>query len=124
MKKNNSALTLYSLEHKNEFPFEKRYYENKRLREKFPNDIPIIVFVVVPKQKKETYKLLIPSETNGDKLIELISSEIGYDMSSSSPTVEKRQQVFQIHNTDFTMEEFYREYKDSDGFVYITVCTS
>lgn len=109
--------------YKRERPFEKRFFENKFLRQRFPNDVPLIVSI-----QNDTHKLLVPAETNGSQLIDMISSNIGVQVSISTTSVEKGVKqvpmatVLANLSTATTVERFHKEYKDQDGFVYL-VCS-
>ena len=123
MRKSKSSLSLYSLSSKSEKPFEKRYLENKFLRNKFPDDVPIVVILVKGLKDISTHKLLIPKQTSTSSILEVIGTSIGVSIDKAVTNIERGDKVYPLQDKGkdgHRMEDLYREYKDNDGFVYLT----
>jgi GABA(A) receptor-associated protein len=101
--------------------FETRLAEARRIQEKFPGRIPVIVersatTKSVPLIDKQKY--LVPSDMTLGQFIYVIRTRmrLGSDQAlfcfirNSLPTASS------------LMKELYASYKDEDGFVYVTYC--
>mmetsp|Transcript_16102 Transcript_16102/g.18233 ORF Transcript_16102/g.18233 Transcript_16102/m.18233 type:complete len:120 (-) Transcript_16102:111-470(-) len=103
---------------KNEHQFEKRSSEARRIREKYPDRIPVICErdqrSDIPDIDKKKY--LVPQDLTVGQFVYVIRKRI-----QLSP--EKAIYIF-INNvlppTAALMSSIYEEQKDEDGFLYIT----
>ncbi|KAI3662055.1 hypothetical protein MP638_005503 [Amoeboaphelidium occidentale] len=101
-----------------EHPFEQRKAESERIREKYPNRIPVICEKVEKSDIAtiDKKKFLVPSDLNVGQFIYVIRKRI-----KLSP--EKAIFIF-VNNvlppTATLMTQLYDEHKDEDGFLYIT----
>lgn len=101
-----------------ENPIEKRIEESRRIREKFPERIPVIVEKAaksdIPDIDKKKY--LVPGDLTVGQFVYVIRKRIDL-------TAEKAIFVF-VNNvlppTAALMSSIYKEHKDEDGFLYIT----
>jgi len=102
---------------KNEHPLEKRQAEALRIREKYPDRIPVIVEKAgrsdIPDIDKKKY--LVPGDLTAGQFVYVIRKRI-----KLSP--EKAIFIF-VNNilppTAALMSSIYEEHKDEDGFLYI-----
>lgn len=103
---------------KQEHPLEKRKQEAQRIREKYPDRIPVIVEkadrVDVPDIDKKKY--LVPADLTAGQFVYVIRKRIKLNP-------EKAIFIF-VNNvlppTPALMSSIYEEHKDEDGFLYIT----
>mmetsp|Transcript_7571 Transcript_7571/g.12214 ORF Transcript_7571/g.12214 Transcript_7571/m.12214 type:complete len:126 (-) Transcript_7571:99-476(-) len=103
---------------KNEHPFEKREQEAKRIREKYPDRIPVICEKdprsEIPDIDKKKY--LVPQDLTVGQFVYVIRKRI-------KVKPEKAIYIF-INNvlppTAALMSSIYEKQKDKDGFLYIT----
>lgn len=110
MRSNNSSF-------KSEHPLEKRQAEALRIREKYPDRIPVIVEKAgrsdIPDIDKKKY--LVPGDLTAGQFVYVIRKRI-----KLSP--EKAIFIF-VNNilppTAALMSSIYEEHKDEDGFLYI-----
>jgi GABA(A) receptor-associated protein len=102
--------------------FETRANESARIRDKFPDRIPIIVEQAkhssadLPKLDKKKY--LVPGDLNLSQFIFIIRRRV-------SLTSDKALFMFVkgvLPVTGVLMRELYSEYKDADGFLYMEYC--
>ncbi len=110
-----------SVQFKKEFPLEKRLSESRRILEKYEARIPIIVTAhktcTLPLIDKNKY--LVPNDLTVGQFLHVIRKRIKIDASQS---------VFMYVNdnvlppTSATMLSLYRNYKDEDGFLYMSYC--
>ncbi len=110
-----------SIQFKKEFPLEKRLSESRRILEKYDTRIPIIVTAhktcKLPPIDKNKY--LVPNDLTVGQFLHVIRKRIKIDPSQS---------VFMYVNdnilppTSATMVTLYRDYKDEDGFLYMSYC--
>ena len=104
---------------KKEHPFENRLAESSRIREKYPNRVPVIVEKTetcknVPKLDKKKY--LVPEDLTIGQFMYVIRKRIVL-------TPEKAIFMFvnkQLLPTGAVMATVYEEQKDKDGFIYFT----
>ena len=103
---------------KDEHPFDKRRAESDRIRQKYPDRIPVICEKVeksdVPSIDKKKY--LVPSDLTVGQFVYVIRKRI-----KLAP--EKAIFVFvndMLPPTASLMSLVYEEHKDEDGFLYIT----
>ncbi|CAN6460562.1 unnamed protein product [Victoria cruziana] len=103
---------------KAEHPLERRQTESARIREKYPERIPVIVEKAdrtdIPDIDKKKY--LVPADLTVGQLVYVIRKRI-----KLSP--EKAIFIF-VKNvlppTGAVMSTIYEEHKDEDGFLYMT----
>ena len=105
---------------KQEHPFEKRVEIVKRIQERYPDRIPVIVEKVssrssnIPDISKKKY--LVPSEITVGQLVYQIRGQMQLD---------PRQALFlfvgdgALPPTGSLMSQIYQRYKDDDGLLYI-----
>ena len=102
--------------------FEARSGESARIREKFPDRIPIIVeraknsSADLPKIDKQKY--LVPGDLSLSQFIFIIRRRL---------SLESDQALFLfvkgvLPTTGVLMRELFSQYKDADGFLYIEYC--
>eukprot|EP00339_Tiarina_fusa_P000177 CAMPEP_0117042142 /NCGR_PEP_ID=MMETSP0472-20121206/29371_1 /TAXON_ID=693140 ORGANISM="Tiarina fusus, Strain LIS" /NCGR_SAMPLE_ID=MMETSP0472 /ASSEMBLY_ACC=CAM_ASM_000603 /LENGTH=121 /DNA_ID=CAMNT_0004753313 /DNA_START=15 /DNA_END=380 /DNA_ORIENTATION=+ len=103
---------------KEEHPIEKRRQEAQRMRDKYPDRIPVIVEKAtgsdIPDIDKKKY--LVPTDLTVGQFVHVIRKRIKL-------TPEKAIFIF-VNNvlppTAALMSTIYEERKDEDGFLYIT----
>jgi len=107
---------------KQRFAFDDRRSEAERIREKFPDRIPVIVersrstATIIPHIDKE--KFLVPGDLTVAQFIFIIRRRLHLDseialfvyIGNTLPT------------TGTLLRELYRNHADSDGFLYLTYC--
>ncbi len=122
MRKAKSTGTLYSLDIKNEISFDKCFIEYKKIRNLYPNDIPIVVYVVDKNKPLSKHKLLISKETNSTKFITTLCDIINPSkpLNIEDTTIESNGKIYSM-KYETNLESIYKQYKDNDGFMYI-VC--
>lgn len=102
--------------------FEARANESARIREKFPDRIPIIVerannsSANLPTIDKQKY--LVPGDLSLSQFIFIIRRRL---------SLESDQALFlfvkgALPTTGVLLRELYSEYKDADGFLYVEYC--
>eukprot|EP01025_Chloroclados_australasicus_P004512 TRINITY_DN11123_c0_g1_i1.p2 TRINITY_DN11123_c0_g1~~TRINITY_DN11123_c0_g1_i1.p2 ORF type:complete len:124 (-),score=18.22 TRINITY_DN11123_c0_g1_i1:260-631(-) len=103
---------------KDDHPFEKRQQEAARIREKYPDRIPVIVEKAeksdIPEIDKKKY--LVPADLTVGQFVYVVRKRI-----KLSP--EKAIFLFVkdvLPPTAALMSTIYEEKKDEDGFLYIT----
>ncbi|KAI7877835.1 microtubial binding protein [Lichtheimia hyalospora FSU 10163] len=103
---------------KDEHPFDKRKAEAERIRQKYPDRIPVICEKVeksdIPIIDKKKY--LVPSDLTVGQFVYVIRKRI-----KLGP--EKAIYIFVneiLPPTSGLMSAIYEEHKDEDGFLYIT----
>ena len=103
---------------KDEHPLEKRRAESARIREKYPDRVPVICERLeksdIPVIDKKKY--LVPSDLTVGQFVYVIRKRIKLEP-------EKAIFVFCgdiLPPTAALMRAVYEEYKDEDGFLYIT----
>jgi GABA(A) receptor-associated protein len=97
--------------------FEERLAESNRIKENFPDKIPIILVVDNKIINVIKFKYLIPSNLNMVQLHKCIRNFI---------KVKSYEAIFLFINNKLIpntslMQEVYDSYKDPDGFLYINV---
>ncbi|KAL0305938.1 UNVERIFIED_CONTAM: Autophagy-related protein 8C-like [Sesamum calycinum] len=114
----NSNLAMAKSSFKVEHPLERRQAESTRIREKYPDRIPVIVEKAersdVPNIDKKKY--LVPADLTVGQFVYVVRKRI-----KLSP--EKAIFVFvknMLPPTASLMSAIYDEYKDVDGFLYMT----
>nr|XP_005539719.2 microtubule-associated proteins 1A/1B light chain 3C [Macaca fascicularis] len=97
-----------------------RQEEVAGIRAKFPNKIP----VVVERYPRETFlplldktKFLVPQELTMTQFLSIIRSRMVLRASEAFYLLVNNKSLV---STSVTMAEIYRDYKDEDGFVYMT----
>jgi GABA(A) receptor-associated protein len=103
---------------KEEHPFDKRKQESQRMREKYPDRIPVIVEKAtgsdIPDIDKKKY--LVPTDLTVGQFVHVIRKRIKL-------TPEKAIFIF-VNNvlppTAAMMSTIYEDQKNDDGFLYIT----
>mmetsp|Transcript_30314 Transcript_30314/g.69964 ORF Transcript_30314/g.69964 Transcript_30314/m.69964 type:complete len:122 (+) Transcript_30314:92-457(+) len=111
-------MTRHKSKFKEEHAFDKRKQEAQRMREKYPDRIPVIVEKaagsdILDIDKK---KYLVPTDLTVGQFVHVIRKRIKL-------TSEKAIFIF-VNNvlppTAAVMSTLYEEQKDEDGFLYIT----
>ena len=106
---------------KKKYSLEKRKEESKKILNKYPEKIPIIV----EKDKKskikdiDKNKYLVPEDLTMAQFLYVVRKRI-----TLSP--EEALYCFidnSLPTTSSTMSTIYHEHKDEDGFLYITYCS-
>jgi GABA(A) receptor-associated protein len=105
---------------KDEVPFEKRFEESSKIREKYPDKIPCVVTksercVDIPSLDKQKY--LVPSDLTFGQMIFVVRKRLRL-----SP--EKGIFLFvnnKLPASSLLMTQVYTEHRASDGFLYITI---
>ncbi|CAG9462628.1 unnamed protein product [Pedinophyceae sp. YPF-701] len=101
-----------------EHPLEKRRAEAERIRDKYPDRIPVIVEKAersdIPDIDKKKY--LVPSDLTVGQFVYVIRKRI---------RLNPQQAIFIFVNnvlppTAALMASIYEDYKDPDGFLYVT----
>ncbi|KAK3433425.1 autophagy-related protein 8C isoform X1 [Eucalyptus grandis] len=107
------AKSLFKLEH----PLEKRQAESARIREKYPDRIPVIVEKAersdIPDIDKKKY--LVPADLTAGQFVYVVRKRIKL-------SAEKAIFVFvknTLPPTAALMSAIYEENKDEDGFLYM-----
>ncbi|XP_011811086.1 PREDICTED: microtubule-associated proteins 1A/1B light chain 3C [Colobus angolensis palliatus] len=97
-----------------------RQEEVAGIRAKFPNKIP----VVVERYPRETFlplldktKFLVPQELTMTQFLSIIRSRMVLRATEAFYLLVNNKSLV---STSVTMAEIYRDYKDEDGFVYMT----
>jgi GABA(A) receptor-associated protein len=105
---------------KQEHSFEKRKAESTKMREKYPDRVPVIVERAKKSNPDLPYidktKFLVPNDLSVSQFIAVIRKRI--DMNS-------KQAIFlfvdnTIPPTSALISQLYEERKDADGFLYVT----
>lgn len=100
-----------------EYPFEKRLKESTRIRDKYPDRIPIIVEKAcksnIPDIDKSKY--LVPNDLTVGQFVYVIRKRI---------KINQEQAIFVFINnilppTAALISEMYELHKNSDGFLYV-----
>jgi GABA(A) receptor-associated protein len=103
---------------KEEHPLEKRQAESARIRDKYPDRIPVIVEKAdksdIPDIDKKKY--LVPADLTVGQFVYVIRKRI---------KVSPEKAIFMFVNhvlppTAALMADVYEDHKDEDGFLYIT----
>lgn len=102
-------------------PFEARLEEARRIRDKFPGRIPVIVergqrSVSVPRIDKQ--KFLVPGDLSVSQFIFVIRKRLN---------LPAEQALFlfvgnTLPTTGMLIRELHASYADADGFLYVTYC--
>ena len=108
-----------NIPYKNQFDLEHRTDESRRIREKYPTRIPVIVEIKdasidIPDIDKK--KFLVPNDLTVGQFIFVVRKRI-----QLSP--EKALFCFiddTIPSTNSLMSQLYTDHKDEDGFLYIS----
>ena len=100
---------------KNEFTFDKRLEESKKIREKHPERVPIIVTRAVGCKLKEMdkYKFLAPYDLTLGQFLVVIRKRIELDNSEALFVFINNTLI----NTSQSLGSIYDELKDKDGWV-------
>jgi GABA(A) receptor-associated protein len=106
---------------KRKYNFETRVKESSKVKEKYPDRYPIIVY----KDKKSTLpeinktKFLAPGELTIGQFLYIVRKRIELD---------EKETLFLFINESIlatgseTISNIYNDYKDKDGFLYISYC--
>lgn len=97
--------------------FEERLAESNRIKENFPDKIPIVLIIDNKIKNITKTKYLIPSSLNIAQLQKCIRNFI---------KIKSHEAIFLFINNKLVpsttlMQEIYDTYKDPDGFLYINV---
>lgn len=107
---------------KQRFAFDDRRSEAERIREKFPDRIPVIVersrstASVIPHIDKE--KFLVPGDLSVSQFIFIIRRRLNLDSDTALFVYIGNT----LPTTGTLLRELYRNHGDSDGFLYLTYC--
>ncbi|XP_032626984.1 microtubule-associated protein 1 light chain 3 gamma [Chelonoidis abingdonii] len=100
--------------------FATRLEEGAGIRAKFPTKIPVIV----ERYQKEKYlplldktKFLVPQELTMTQFITIIRSRMALNATQAFYLLVNNKSLASM---SLTLAEVYRDYKDEDGFVYMT----
>ena len=106
-------------EFKMQHSFEKRKTESTRIKEKYPNKIPLILEKSDTTHLKEIEKkkYLMQKDVTIGQFMFIVRKQIKIDESESIFLLVNNQA---IPSTSSTMGEIYEKYADKDGFLYIT----
>lgn len=102
---------------KNDHPFTKRKAESDRIREKYPDRVPIIIERSIKSEVPDIdkKKFLVPGDQRLGEFLVIIRKRIKL-------TPEMGLFIF-VKNTlpriDVTMSKLYADHKDLDGFLYL-----
>lgn len=109
-------------EFKMQHSFDKRKEESKKITEKFPDKVPVIIekgeSPLLPNPAKQKY--LLKKDLTIGQYLYIIREQIKIDATQS---------IFLIVNDTYipsnasTLGEIYEKYADKDGFLYITYST-
>lgn len=105
---------------KEEFPFNKRWDESKRIRRKYPDRLPVICEVLKSDIKNlilDKKKYLVPDDLTVGQFMYVIRKRIELPP-------EKAMFFFvnnSIPSTAQLIKQIYSEYQDKDGFLYFKV---
>lgn len=108
-----------NIPYKNQFDLEHRTDESRRIREKYPTRIPVIVEIKDPSidiPDIDKKKFLVPNDLTVGQFIFVVRKRI-----QLSP--EKALFCFiddTIPSTNSLMSQLYTDHKDEDGFLYIS----
>lgn len=115
----NPTPTRTGYEFKMQHSFDKRKEESKKIIEKYPNKVPVIIekgeSSLLPNPVKQ--KFLLQRDLTIGQYLYIIRKQINIDATES---------IFLIINESFippnsaTIGEVYEKYADKDGFLYIT----
>jgi GABA(A) receptor-associated protein len=102
--------------------FEARANESARIRDKFPDRVPIIVeraknsSADIPKIDKQKY--LVPGDLSLSQFIFIIRRRLSLDSDQALFLFVKGV----LPTTGILLRELFSQYKDADGFLYIEYC--
>ncbi|CAA3008336.1 autophagy-related 8C [Olea europaea subsp. europaea] len=117
-RKPNLSIAMAKSSFKIQHPLEKRQAESTRIREKYPDRIPVVVEKAdksdVPDIDKKKY--LVPADLNVGQFVYVVRKRIKL-------SAEKAIFIF-VENilppSASLMSKIYEEHKDEDGFLYVT----
>lgn len=126
-------MSLFSRPYKTHKHFDTRFMENKSLRRQYPEDIPLVVLVVHANNKSDidvqVHKLLISKEKTYINMLTDVKSKLG--LNPYEVVVERGDKVHVLPTTSqqpnaiqSDLVDFYRDYRDKDGFIYLVLKTS
>ena len=103
---------------KKKYAFKHRFDEVNRIVKKFPDRIPVIVQKNIRSniQDIDKHKFLVPYDLTIGQFIYIIRKRIKLDPQKSIFMFIENT----IPTTSTLMSEIYNQYKDTDGFLYIT----
>ncbi|XP_057470615.1 autophagy-related protein 8C-like [Actinidia eriantha] len=108
------AKSSFKLEH----PLERRQAESSRIREKYPDRIPVIVEKAersdIPDIDKKKY--LVPADLSVGQFVYVVRKRIKLGAEKAIFVFVKNT----LPSTAALMSAIYEENKDEDGFLYIT----
>ena len=107
---------------KQRFAFDDRRSEAERIREKFPDRIPVIVersrstTSIIPHIDKE--KFLVPGDLSISQFIFIIRRRLRLDSETALFVYIGNT----LPTTGTLLRELYRNHADTDGFLYLSYC--
>ena len=108
-----------SMTFQKKFDLETRIKESTRIKEKYPNKLPVIV----EQHKSSTIKIekskfLVPEELTVAQLLVIIRKRLQLDSTQAIYIFAKNI----LPPTTQTISSLYSENKDEDGFLYLQYC--
>ena len=109
-----------SLTFQKKYDLETRKKESTRIKEKYPNKLPVIVEQHKSStiKKIEKSKFLVPEELTVAQLLVIIRKRLELDATQAIYIFSKNT----VPATTQTISSLYSENKDEDGFLYLTYC--
>lgn len=109
---------IHSIKDFKKIDFEKRVSESKRIKTKYPDRIPLIVFKDKSSnlEKLDRYKYLIPVDLTLGQFIHVIRKKIKLAPEKSLFLFTEDNSLVKISEL---MNTIYQRYKDEDGFLYL-----
>ena len=109
-----------SMTFQKKFDLETRIKESTRIKEKYPNKLPVIVEQHKSStiKKIEKSKFLVPEELTVAQLLVIIRKRLELDSTQAIYIFSKNT----LPPTTQTISSLYSENKDEDGFLYLKYC--
>lgn len=125
----NASSTVKSPRFKDVHSFEKRRNESMRILSKYPDRIPVIcdfkddVLALATDSAPPKVKYLVPTQLTIGQLVHVVRKRIGSNGLDSSKALYLFINDTTLAPTTANLATVYAEYRDPDGFLYITVAT-
>jgi len=102
---------------KNDHTYDQRCAESKKIREKYPDRIPVIVQKVENSniEKIDKRKYLVPADITAAQFMWIIRKRINLPSERAIFLFVDKM----VPQSSWTMGELYEQHKDEDGFLYI-----